>query len=83
MRDFPGARKKDQGIDSRIRCQRFGVCCGGGVCHVVQEPTAHAPRVQPRHSGRRPLGFQGVQRGRTVDDGSRGAAVVRRVLSSR
>ena len=56
--------------------QRFGVRRSGRVRHVVQERARHSAFIQPRHRGRRPVDLQRVQRGRTVDDGRRPAAVV-------
>ena len=48
----------------------------GRVRDMVQEGPGHAPRIQPRRRRGGPVDVQGVQRGRTVDDGSRAAAVV-------
>ncbi len=73
---FPCPRDEHQGVEVRAGGECLGVRRGGRVRHMVQEGARHPPFIQPGHRGRHPLHLQRVQRGRTVDDGCRPAAVV-------
>ena len=73
---LPGARDEHQGVNVPAGRQRFGVRRGGRVRHMVQEGPGHSALIQPRHRRGGPVHVQRIQRGRTVDDGRRAAAVV-------
>jgi hypothetical protein len=73
---FPRPRDEYQGVEVLAGGECVGVRDGGRVRDMVQEGARHPPFIQPGHRGRHPLNFQRVQRGRTVDDGCRPAAVV-------